>query len=271
MRRFATLALSLSLVLGLTATNRMLFAQEPEKKDASTPEVKKPDAPKDDVKKDDAPKDEAKAATKDETPAPIPPEVEAKLEAARRAVAEAIVAAQDAGLVQTSIDPPPILDILITGRATDEKAIKDRTGVSVEVFGAWFTSYGKAIEGVNATKDVRIHPPTKGLQAFYDLRASILNKHIKAVRSAQEAAKPKEEAKPAEEPKKEEAKPAEEPKKEEAKPAEEPKKEEAKPEEPKKEEAKPAEEPKKEEAKVEETKPTEEPAKQDEVKKEEAK
>ncbi|WP_406698657.1 hypothetical protein V5E97_07200 [Singulisphaera sp. Ch08] len=311
MRRFATLALSLSLVLGLTATGRMLFAQDPEKKDASTPEVKQAETPKEDVKKADAPKDEAKKpeAPKDETPAPIPPEVEAKLEAARRAVAEAIVAAQDAGLVQTSIDPPPILDILITGRATDEKAIKDRTGVSTEVFGAWFTNYGKPIEGINAQKDVRIHPPTKGLQTFYDLRASILNKHIKAVRDAQAAAKPKEEPKkaeepakkeemkkeepkpaPAEEPKKEEAK-KEEPKKEEAKkeeakpaPAEESKKEEAKPapaEEPKKEEAKPApaeeskkeeakpEEPKKEEAKVEE--PKKEEAKVEEPKKEEAK
>ncbi len=34
------------------------------------------------------------------------------------------MAAQDAGLVQTSIEPPPILDILLTGRANDEKASK---------------------------------------------------------------------------------------------------------------------------------------------------
>ena len=53
---------------------------------------------------------------------PIPKEVQDKIDAARRAVAEAIVAAQDAGLVETSIDPPPILDILITGRATDAPA-----------------------------------------------------------------------------------------------------------------------------------------------------
>ena len=42
-------------------------------------------------------------------------------------MAEAIVAAQDAGLVETSIDPPPILDILITGRATDLRTLKNTT------------------------------------------------------------------------------------------------------------------------------------------------
>ena len=56
---------------------------------------------------------------------PIPKEVEAKLEVARKAVAEVIVAAQDAGLVETSIDPPPILDILITGRAIDTRSLKN--------------------------------------------------------------------------------------------------------------------------------------------------
>ena len=58
------------------------------------------------------------------------------------AVAEAIVAAQDAGLVKTGINPPPIFDILITGRANDESTLKARTGVSPEVLGAWFTGYG---------------------------------------------------------------------------------------------------------------------------------
>jgi len=192
-------------------------------------------------------------------------------------VAEAIVAAQDAGLVQTTVDPPPILDILITGRAIDERAVKARTGVSPEVFGAWFTGYGK-LEGFTAQKDVRIVQPTPGLKQLYDQRANILNRHIEAARKAKgpaptpKAEEPKKEetkeAPKAEEPKKEEPKPpaprADEPKKEEgkkeeAKPeapkAEEPKKEEPKPEAPKAEEAKPeapkAEEPKKEEPKPE--------------------
>ena len=59
---------------------------------------------------------------------PIPKEVQDKIDAARRAVAEAIVAAQDAGLVETSIDPPPILDILVTGRATDARTLKNASG-----------------------------------------------------------------------------------------------------------------------------------------------
>ena len=251
MRRFVTIALSLSLLLGLTAPNRM-FAQAPEKTDAAPSESKKEDASKAEAKKES-------------TPVPIPPEVEAKLEAARRAVAEAIVAAEDAGLVKTTINPPPILDILITGRANDESAIADRTGVSPEVFGAWFTNYGKAAATIDPKMDVRIVPPLKGLQALFDQRAEVLNKHIKAVRDAKAAAEPKKEE-PKPEPKKEEAKkeePKPEPKKEEAKkeepkpePKEEAKKEEAKKEEPKpesKEEAKaePKEEPKKEEAKEE--------------------
>jgi hypothetical protein len=124
-------------------------------------------------------------------------------------VAEAIVAAQDAGLVQTSIDPPPILDILITGRATDEKALKDRTGVSPEVFGAWFTAYGKS-PGIEPSKDVRIIEPSAGLKSWYDQRASILNREIEAVRKAKGTPeKPKDEAKAAE-PKKDESKKDEE-------------------------------------------------------------
>jgi len=255
-RRFVTIALSLSLLLGLTAPNRM-FAQAPEKTDAAPSESKKEDASKAEAKKES-------------TPVPIPPEVEAKLEAARRAVAEAIVAAEDAGLVKTTINPPPILDILITGRANDESAIADRTGVSPEVFGAWFTNYGKAAATIDPKMDVRIVPPLKGLQALFDQRAEVLNKHIKAVRDAKAAAEPKKEE-PKPEPKKEETKkeePKPEPKKEEAKkeePKPEPKKEEAKKEEPKPE-------PKKEEAKKEEPKPEpKEEAKKEEAKKEEPK
>jgi hypothetical protein len=224
-RRFATLTLSLSLVLVLAGTARM-FAQD-EKKDAPKADAPKAedkadapkaedkaDAPKAEAPKAEAPKSEApkteapKADSATPEPAkevPIPKEVEEKLEAARRAVAEAIVAAQDAGLVQTSIDPPPILDILITGRATDEKTLKDRTGVSPEVFGAWYTNFGKT-EGIVAQKDVRIIPPSKGLTAWYQQRADILNRHIKAVRDAKGPSAKKAEEEKKDEPKKDESK-----------------------------------------------------------------
>ncbi|HEV3162893.1 MAG TPA: hypothetical protein VGZ22_02550 [Isosphaeraceae bacterium] len=205
MRRFVTITLSMLLLLGLSATGS-LFAQDPKKdepakadaakddskKDESKKdESKKDDPKKDESKKDETKKDDTKAATPGEEPLPtIPPEVEAKLEAARRAVAEAIVAAEDAGLVHTSIDPPPILDILITGRATDEfqlkKAIDQKdlvVGVSPEVFGAWFTGQGK-MTGIIPEKNVRIIQPSKGLGMFYSQRAEILNKHIDAVRKA---------------------------------------------------------------------------------------
>jgi hypothetical protein len=237
-RRFATFALLLSLVLGLTTTSH-LFAQDEKKAEAPKADEKKADekkadekkveAPKADEKKAEAPKAEEKKADekkaeapkaeeKKEAPSaaatepplpPIPPDVEAKLEAARRAVAEAIVAAQDAGLVQTSIDPPPILDILITGRATDEKSLKARTGVSPEVFGAWFTGYGKT-QDIKADKDVRIINPSAGLKEWYDKRANMLSTHIKAVRDAKGGGEKKEETKK-EETKKEETKKAEEP------------------------------------------------------------
>jgi hypothetical protein len=219
-RRFVTIALSLSLVLGLAGTARV-FAQD-EKKDAPKAEdAPKADAPKADAPKADAPKAETpKADTATPEPAkelPIPKEVEEKLEAARRAVAEAIVAAEDAGLVKTSIDPPPILDILITGRAADEKALKDQTGVSPEVFGAWYTGFGKTA-GITATKDVRIVPPSKGLTDWYKQRAEVLSRHIKAVRDAKgPSAKKDDEAKPKDEPKKDDEAKKDEPKKDESK------------------------------------------------------
>ncbi len=291
MRRFAMIAVSMSLVLvpGLSEIPR-LFAQDAPKKDTPKPDAPKADAtkpetpptatPKPDAPKADATKAEGASAADAPLP-PIPPEVEAKLEAARHAVAEAIVAAQDAGLIQTTVDPPPILDILVTGRAIDERTVRSRTGVSPEVFGAWFTGYGK-LEGFTAQKDVRITQPTPGLKQLFDQRANILNRHIEAVRKAKgpaptpKAAEPKKEetkkeemkkeAPKAAEPKKEETKTEEskaaEPKKEEPK-AEEPKKgetktEESKAAEPKKDESKPetpkTEEPKKEEPKAEETK-----------------
>ena len=245
MRRFATIAASLGLMLGLSAVGQ-LFAQDPKKDEA-----KKVEAPKVEAKKDE-PKKEAVPAKPAEAPIPaIPPEVEAKLEAARKAVAEAIVAAQDAGLVESTIEPPPILDILVTGRALDARDVKARRGVSVEVFGGWFTAYNKAVDGVTAQENIRIVKPSAGLTEFYNQRANVFNRHIEAARKAKAAAAPKPEAKK-EEPKKEE------PKKPEAK-KEEPKKEEVKKEEPKKAEAK-KEEPKKEEAKKPEAK-KEEPKK----------
>ena len=176
MRRFALTVLSLSLMLGLAV------AQDPkvEKKDA--PKVEAPPADK---------KEAAKPAPEAALPS-IPPEVEAKLEAARLAVAEAIVAAQDAGLVETTIDPPPVLDILVTGRAIDLRELKasPKKGVSPEVFAAWFTGYGgKNIEGVKAISDVWIVEPSKGLTAYYTQRSNLLNRHIDAVRKAKATTK----------------------------------------------------------------------------------
>lgn len=231
MRRFATFTLSVSmLLLGLIATDG-LFAQDATKKD----EAKKEES----VKPESAAKKEE--TVKKEAPLPtIPPEVQAKLEAARKAVAEAIVAAEEAGLVETTIDPPPILDILITGRALDlrelKKDPKDRIGVSPEVFGAWFTGYGKkdVLPNLDYQKEVRIIQPSKGLKTWYEQRALLFNKDIEDIRKAhadakKAAEKPKEEPKKAEDKPKEEAKPKEEPKKAEDKPKEEPKKTEEKP------------------------------------------
>src|SRR5689334_25053750 len=75
------------------------------KGDASKTEAAKPAAPAKDQEKAKEKEKEAPPPTEAPLP-PIPPEVQAKIDAARRAVAEAIVAAQDAGLVETSIDPP---------------------------------------------------------------------------------------------------------------------------------------------------------------------
>ncbi|MGC8642207.1 MAG: hypothetical protein ACP5XB_20275 [Isosphaeraceae bacterium] len=236
-RRLVTIALSFGLVLtvGLPQTGSAL-AQET-KKGVAAP---KPEPPQTEAKKEAkaAPAKKEEAAKKEpakalETPPPtIPKEVEEKLEKARHAVAEAIVAAQDAGLVDSSIDPPPILDILIQGYAIDAKTLKNPNAknkywaVSPEVFCGWFTGYGK-LDGTTITPmtDIRIINPSAGLKAMYDQRANILNKHIEEVRKAKGQTKP---AKPAETkpaPKPAEAKPA--PKPAEAKPA--PKPAEAKP------------------------------------------
>lgn len=237
-RRFAMLALSLSLMLGLTGLQH-LFAQGDAKKDTPAADSKskkdevpaKPEAAKTEPAKAGLPKPEA-AATAPVEPvlAPIPPEVEAKLEAARKAVAEAIVAAEDAGLVKTTIDPPPILDILITGRANDEATLKARRGASPEVFGAWWSGSGKTTSGLVA-KDVRIIRPEDGLKTLFEQRTAVLSKYIEAARKAKGTP-----AKPATEPAKAETKKAET-KKEETK-KDQPKAEESKKAETKKEETK---------------------------------
>ena len=201
LRRFVTLAVSCCFVLSMAVVPvELLLAQDAKQavppptkaqavtKETPTPAQTKPgdqaktaEPTKDDSAKKDAGKTEpAKPA---EPPLkPIPPEVQAKIDAARKAVAEAIVAAQDAGLIETSIDPPPILDLLIDGRVTDARTLKAPKqaglayGVSPEVFGAWFTGYGK-MEGIDYEHDVRIVPPSggtdpsKGLKQWYDQRA----------------------------------------------------------------------------------------------------
>jgi hypothetical protein len=227
-RRVVKLAVSFGLVLAMEATwVGPLFAQADTKKEVQPPkaeapatkETPKPDSTKTEpAKKDESAKTEPPKATEPPLP-PIPPEVQAKIEAARKAVAEAIVAAQDAGLVETSIDPPPILDILITGRATDLRTLKNTTAkkpyaVSPEVFGAWFTGYGKKdLETINYAEDVRIINPSAGLKQWYDTRARILEQYIQDIRKAKGSAPKKEEAKPADTKKTDAPKKPEEPKK----------------------------------------------------------
>lgn len=224
-RRYVTLAVSSCLILAVgIARVEPLFGQEakkvdqPTKVEAPAKETAKTDSTKSEsTKKEEPPKTEAPKPTEPPLP-PIPPEVQAKIDAARKAVAEMIVAAQDAGLVETSIDPPPILDILITGRATDKLTLKNTAAkkpyaVSPEVFGAWFTGYGK-LDGINYADDVRIINPSAGLKQWYDTRARIMEQYIQEIRKAKgPAPTPKEQAKPAETKKAEEPKKAAEPKK----------------------------------------------------------
>ena len=232
-RRFVTLAVSFCLVLAIGITRvDPLFAQGDVKKVAQPPKAEAPatkEAPKTDstktepAKKEESAKTEAPKATEPPLP-PIPPEVQAKIDAARKAVAEAIVAAQDAGLVETSIDPPPILDILITGRATDLRTLKNTTAkkpyaVSPEVFGAWFTGYGKDSRASTTRTTFGSSTPAPGSSSGTTRAPGSWSS------TSRRSARPR-----ARHPKKEEAKPAE------AKKAEEPKKTDAakKPAEPKK-------------------------------------
>src|SRR5271166_4046825 len=207
----------LAFLFGMALTVAMAWtgpaiAQEVKKETAPAP---KQEAPKTDAaKKDEAKGEPAKKEPEKVVEAPpptVPKEVEEKLEKARLAVAEAIVAAQDAGLVDSSIDPPPILDILIKGYTFDARTLKNPKktfwAVTPEVFGGWFTGYNKTFEGVtiNPINDVRIIQPNADLNAWYDQRANRLNKYIDEVRKAKgQTAAPK----PAEV-KKEESKPAE--------------------------------------------------------------
>ena len=196
----------LAFLFGMALTVAMAWtgpaiAQEVKKETAPAPAPKQ-EAPKTDAaKKDEAKGEPAKkeeAAKKEpekvvEAPPPtVPKEVEEKLEKARLAVAEAIVAAQDAGLVDSSIDPPPILDILIKGHAIDARTLKNPSAkktfwaVTPEVFCGWFTGYNKTLEGVtiNPMNDLRIINPSAGLKEWYDQRANMLNKYIDEVRKA---------------------------------------------------------------------------------------
>lgn len=244
MRRF-----SIALLFTMLTSSVAIYsvAQEPKKDEPAKPaapatapagaDAKKAEPAKEAPKPAEAKKEEPKKV--EEAPLkPITPAVEAKLEAARKAIAELIVEAEDAGLVETTINQPPVLDLLITGRATDLRELKkpaaERVGVSPEVFGAWFTGQGKAKDAlagleIKPQTDVRIIQPAKGLTDWYEKRANILNTYIAQARATKAAdlAKKVEEAKKAAEPKKEEAKKAE-PAKEAAKPAdtkkEEPKK-----------------------------------------------
>jgi hypothetical protein len=230
-RRFVMLTLSFCLVLGMGILQvHSSFAQGEAKKETQPPksETAQKEAGKEAAKTDTTKPEPAKAAEASNKEAPkvsepplppIPPEVQAKLDAARKAVAEAIVAAQDAGLVETSIDPPPILDILITGRAIDARTLKNTAakkpyGVSPEVMAAWFTGYGK-LEGVDYVHDVRIVNPSAGLKQWYDQRAAILRQYIEEIRKAKgPGPTPRPDVtKPAETKKSEETKKTEPPKK----------------------------------------------------------
>ena len=54
------------------------------------------------------------------------------------------------------------------------------SSVSPEVFGAWFTGYGKPTKDITPQKDVRITRPDAGLKDLYNQRANLLSRHIEA-------------------------------------------------------------------------------------------
>ena len=196
MRRFLMVLMTLGLLLGLDAT-RALHAQDEEPAaEPATASAPEPAA--------EEPADDASAAAPTPAPPPpmadgeLPPEVKAKQEAALKAVAELIVAAEEAGLVQTNVDPPPILDILILGRATDKtdlESIKDTPEAHVglvnpESFAAYFTGYATPPEGLTAQANVRILQVSAGLKDFFDKRAELLRPYLDAARAAGTAEAP---------------------------------------------------------------------------------
>lgn len=198
-RRIATLIVSSCMIVGFGFVQfHSSFGQDAAKKDA--PQKAAP------AQKEASPSPATKTAepakTKEApqpTEAPLPPipkEVQEKMAAAQRAVAELIVAAEDAGLVETSIDPPPILDILISGRALDGRLLKNTAakkpyGLSPEVFCAWFTGYTvPGYETIDRMKDIRIVNPSAGLKDSYDQRAAIMRNLIAEIRKSKPAAKP---------------------------------------------------------------------------------
>ncbi len=223
-RRFVKLAVSFCLVLAIGITwVDPLFAQESQKRRLSLPRPRHPPPrsprmpPSPTRPRPSQPRngrvDENRGSQGDGSPAASDPagsSGQARWPRARPWL-KLIVAAQDAGLVETSIDPPPILDILITGRATDLRTLKNTTAkkpyaVSPEVFGAWFTGYGKT-RGHQLRGGRSDHQPQRRPQAVVRLARRILEQYIQEIRKAKGPAPKKEESKPAE------TKKAEEPKK----------------------------------------------------------
>ena len=198
LRRSLTLAVSCCLVLAWPAPVNLLFAQDDAKKVVQPPprpRPKKHPRPRRDqdrrIRQERPPKTtRQEGCRQDRTPKaaelpPIPPEVQAKIDAARKAVAEAIVAAQDAGLIETSIDPPPDPrppDQRPRHRRPHAQGTKKPYGMSPEVFGAWFTGFGKT-EGINYETDLRIMHPAPGSNSITNIApASWSNTSRKPVR-----------------------------------------------------------------------------------------
>lgn len=235
MSRLATIGLSFALLIGLSASWSPLTAQDEAKKEAKQDDAKKDDAKKDKAPKDDAKKDDTK---KDETKKDDAKKDEAKKEAqeGRRAPCrpagspgKARKSPQGRGrgnrrggegrprqFVDRPSADPGYSGLRLRDRPREyAKDAKDRVGVSPEVFGAWFSGYGKkeANPSLIPQDEVRIFQPSKGLKKLYDQKATVFNSLLEAARKAQaEPVKPKEEAKPepAKEEKPKDEKPAEE-------------------------------------------------------------
>lgn len=134
---------------------------------------------------------------KDGSSTKLPKNVVDKLKAARKAVAEAIAEAESAGLIETTLDTdvdggkgiPPILDFLIDGKVDDVTQIKNHSGVSPEVFGAWFTEHGK-LDSYVAAKDIRIMKPEHGLADYYCRRREAFKGFLEEARKSKNPASP---------------------------------------------------------------------------------